>query len=151
MFLFFFTHFFTAYTLFPEGEIYYLRNYKELQKEKIPQSNRKGIMDYDGVVAELSVEYKFKKPELMHEFKGSIIKIYHSDIALDNEFNFIGQTEEYVDNDLLLKKRFKMFYCFQKLQIIKVEIDIVQNIQILNTSLGKILVAKIICFITIFL
>ena len=113
-----------------------------MQKENIPQSNNKGIMAYDGVVAELNVEYKFKKPELMNEFRGSIIKIYHSVIALDNEFNFIGQTEEYVDNDLLFKKRFKMFYCFQKLQIIKVEIDIAQNIQELNTSLGNILVSK---------
>ena len=128
--------------LFPEGEIYYLRNYKELQKENIPKSNSKGIMAYDGVVAELSVEYKFSRPELMHEFKGSIIKIYHSDISLDNEFNFIGQTEEYVDNDLLFKKRFRMSYCFQKLQIVKVEIDIAQNIQVVNTSLGNILGSK---------
>ena len=128
--------------LFPEGEIYYLRNYKELQKENIPKSNSKGIMAYDGVVAELSVEYKFSRPELMHEFKGSIIKIYHSDISLDNEFNFIGQTEEYVDNDLLFKKRFRMYYCFQKLQIVKVEIDIAQNIQVVNTSLGNILGSK---------
>lgn len=128
--------------LFPEGEIYYLRNYKELQKENIPKNNSKGIMAYDGVVAELSVEYKFSRPELMHEFKGSIIKIYHSDISLDNEFNFIGQTEEYVDNDLLFKKRFRMYYCFQKLQIVKVEIDIAQNIQVVNTSLGNILGSK---------
>ena len=128
--------------LFPEGEIYYLRNYKELQKENIPKSNSKGIMAYDGVVAELSVEYKFSRPELMHEFKGSIIKIYHSDISLDNEFNIIGQTEEYVDNDLLFKKRFRMYYCFQKLQIVKVEIDIAQNIQVVNTSLGNILGSK---------
>ena len=128
--------------LFPEGEIYYLRNYKELQKENIPKSNSKGIMAYDGVVAELSVEYKFSRPELMQEFKGSIIKIYHSDISLDNEFNFIGQTEEYVDNDLFFKKRFRMFYCFQKLQVIKVEIDIAQNIQVVNTSLGNILGSK---------
>ena len=128
--------------LFPEGEIYYLRNYKELQKENIPKSNSKGIMAYDGVVAELSVEYKFSRPELMHEFKGSIIKIYHSDISLDNEFNFIGQTEEYVDNDLLFKKRFRMYYCFQKLQIVKIEIDIAQNIQVVNTSLGNILGSK---------
>ena len=128
--------------IFPEGEIYYLRNYKELQKENIPKSNSKGIMAYDGVVAELSVEYKFSRPELMHEFKGSIIKIYHSDISLDNEFNFIGQTEEYVDNDLLFKKRFRMYYCFQKLQIVKVEIDIAQNIQVVNTSLGNILGSK---------
>jgi hypothetical protein len=99
-------------------------------------------MAYDGVVAELSVEYKFSRPELMHEFKGSIIKIYHSDISLDNEFNFIGQTEEYVDNDLLFKKRFRMYYCFQKLQIVKVEIDIAQNIQVVNTSLGNILGSK---------
>ena len=128
--------------LFPEGEIYYLRNYKELQKENIPKNNSKGIMAYDGVIAELSVEYKFSTPELMHEFRGSIIKIYHSDISLDNEFNFIGQTEEYVDNDLLFKKKFRMYYCFQKLQVIKVEIDIAQNIQVVNTSLGNILGSK---------
>ena len=128
--------------LFPEGEIYYLRNYKELQKENIPKNNSKGIMAYDGVIAELSVEYKFSRPELMHEFKGSVIKVYHSDISLDNEFNFIGQTEEYVDNDLLFKKRFRMYYCFQKLQIIKIEIDVNQNIQVVNTSLGYILGSK---------
>ena len=114
--------------LFPEGEIYYLRNYKELQKDNIPKSNSKGIMAYDGVIAELSVEYKFSRKELMHEFKGSVIKIYHTDISLDNEFNYIGSTEEYVDNDLLFKKRFRMYYCFQKLQIIKIEIDINKNI-----------------------
>ena len=128
--------------LFPEGEIYYLRNYKELQKENIPKSNSKGIMAYDGVVAELSVEYKFSRPELMHEFKGSIIKVYHSDISLDNEFSFIGSTEEFEDNDLLFKKRFRMYYCFQKLQVVKIEIDINQNIQVVNTSLGNILGSK---------
>ena len=128
--------------LFPEGEIYYLRNYKELQKDNIPKSNSKGIMAYDGVIAELSVEYKFSRKELMHEFKGSVIKIYHTDISLDNEFNYIGSTEEYVDNDLLFKKRFRMYYCFQKLQIIKIEIDINQNIQVVNTSLGNILGSK---------
>ena len=51
----------------------------------IPKSNSKGIMAYDGVIAELSVEYKFSRKELMHEFKGSVIKIYHTDISLDNE------------------------------------------------------------------
>ena len=125
--------------LFPEGEKYYIRNYKELQKESSPT---KGIMAYDGVLTELSVEYKFSRPELMHEFKGSIIKVYHSNISLDNEFNFIGQTEEYEDNDLLFKKKFRMHYCFQKLQIIKIEIDINQNIQVVNTSLGNILGSK---------
>jgi len=78
----------------------------------------------------------------MHEFKGSIIKVYHSDISLDDEFAFIGQTEEYVDNDLLFKKRFKMLYCFQKLQIVKIEIDIENNIQVVNTSLGNIIGSK---------
>ena len=63
--IFFLLIFLQTYTLFPEGEIYYIRNYKELQKENISQSNSKGIMDYDGVVAELNVEYKFKRPELM--------------------------------------------------------------------------------------
>lgn len=128
--------------LFPEGERYYLRNYKELQKDNIPKSNSKGIMAYDGVITELSVEYKFSRPELMHEFKGSVIKIYHTDISLDNEFKYIGRTEEYEDNDLLFKKRFRMYYCFQKLQIIKIEIDINQNIQVVNTSLGNIIGSK---------
>ena len=99
-------------------------------------------MAYDGVVAELSVEYKFSRPELMHEFKGSVIKVYHSDISLDNEFSFIGSTEEYEGNDLLFKKRFRMYYCFQKLQVVKIEIDINQNIQVVNTSLGNILGSK---------
>ena len=110
--------------LFPEGEIFYLRNYKELQKENIPKNNNKGIMSYDVVITELSVEYKFSRPELMHEFKGSVIKLYHSGISLDNEFNFIGQTEEYEDNDLLFQKKFQMNYYFHKMQIIKIEIDI---------------------------
>ena len=125
--------------LFPEGEIFYLRNYKELQKENIPKNNNKGIMSYDVVITELSVEYKFSRPELMHEFKGSVIKLYHSGISLDNEFNFIGQTEEYEDNDLLFQKKFRMNYYFHKMQIIKIEIDINENIQVVNTSLGKIL------------
>ena len=128
--------------LFPEGEIYYLRNYKELQKNSIPANNSKGIMAYDGVVAELSVEYKFSRPELMHEFKGSVIKIYHSDLTLDNEFAYIGSTEEYNDNDLKFKKRFRMYYCFQKLQIVKVEIELNHNIQVVNSSLGNILGSK---------
>ena len=128
--------------LFPEGEIYYLRNYKELQKENIPKGNSKGIMAYDGVLVELSLEYKFSRPELMHEFKGSVINIYHTDISLDNKFNYIGSTEEYEDNDLLFKKRFRMYYCFQKLQIVKVEITLNQNIQVVNTSLGNILGSK---------
>ena len=128
--------------LFPEGEIYYLRNNKELKKDNIPKSNSKGIMAYDGVLVELSVEYKFARPELMHEFKGSVIKVYHSDISLDNEFTFIGSTEEYVDNDLHFKKRFRMYYCFQKLQVVKIEIEINNNIQVVNTSLGNILGSK---------
>ena len=128
--------------LFPEGEIYYLRNYKELQKENIPKSNSKGIMAYDGVIVKLSLEYKFRIPELIHEFKGSIIKLYHSDIQLDDEFTFLGSTEEYVDNDLLFKKTFNMYYCFQKLQIIKLEIEFQNNIQVVNTSLARLLGTK---------
>jgi hypothetical protein len=88
------------------------------------------------------VEYKFSRPELRQEFKGSTIKLYHSDISLDNEFTFIGSTEEFDDSDLLFKKKFRMTYCFQKLQIVKVEIDYNDNIQVVNTSLGNILGSK---------
>ena len=35
-----------------------------------------------------------------------------------------------------------MLYCFQKLQIVKIEIDIENNIQVVNTSLGNILGSK---------
>ena len=93
-------------------------------------------------MAELSVEYKFARPELKHEFKGSTIKLYHSDISLDDEFTFIGSTEEFEETDLLFKKKFRMTYCFQKLQIVKIEIDNNENIQVVNTSLGNILGSK---------
>ena len=127
---------------FPEGEIYYLRDKKEPKKEHLKKNMKHESEALDGVMAELSVEYKFSRPELKHEFKGSTIKLYHSDISLDNEFTFIGSTEEYDDNDLLFKKKFRMTYCFQKLQIVKIEIDYSGNIQVVNTSLGNILGSK---------
>ena len=127
---------------FPEGEIYYLRDKKEPKKEHLKKHAKHESEALDGVMAELSVEYKFSRPELKKEFKGSTIKLYHSDISLDNEFTFIGSTEEYEDNDLLFKKKFRMTYCFQKLQIIKIEIDYNSNIQVVNTSLGNILGSK---------
>ena len=127
---------------FPEGEIYYLRDKKESKKEHLKKNAKHESEALDGVMAELSVEYKFSRPELRQEFKGSTIKLYHSDISLDNEFTFIGSTEEFDDSDLLFKKKFKMTYCFQKLQIVKVEIDYNDNIQVVNTSLGNILGSK---------
>ena len=127
---------------FPEGEIYYLRDKKESKKEHLKKNAKHESEALDGVMAELSVEYKFSRPELRQEFKGSTIKLYHSDISLDNEFTFIGSTEEFDDSDLLFKKKFKMTYCFQKLQIVKVEINYNDNIQVVNTSLGNILGSK---------
>ena len=127
---------------FPEGEIYYLRDKKESKKEHLKKNAKHESEALDGVMAELSVEYKFSRPELRQEFKGSTIKLYHSDISLDNEFTFIGSTEEFDDSDLLFKKKFRMTYCFQKLQIVKVEIDYNDNIQVVNTSLGNILGSK---------
>ena len=127
---------------FPEGEIYYLRDKKESKKEHLKKNSKHESEALDGVMAELSVEYKFSRPELRQEFKGSTIKLYHSDISLDNEFTFIGSTEEFDDSDLLFKKKFRMTYCFQKLQIVKVEIDYNDNIQVVNTSLGNILGSK---------
>ena len=127
---------------FPEGEIYYLRDKKESKKEHLKKNSKHESEALDGVMAELSVEYKFSRPELRQEFKGSTIKLYHSDISLDNEFTFIGSTEEFDDSDLLFKKKFRMTYCFQKLQIVKVEINYNDNIQVVNTSLGNILGSK---------
>ena len=127
---------------FPEGEIYYLRDKKESKKEHLKKNAKHESEALDGVMAELSVEYKFSRPELRQEFKGSTIKLYHSDISLDNEFTFIGSTEEFDDSDLLFKKKFRMTYCFQKLQIVKIEIDYSGNIQVVNTSLGNILGSK---------
>ena len=127
---------------FPEGEIYYLRDKKESKKEHLKKQAKHESEALDGVMAELSVEYKFARPELKHEFKGSTIKLYHSDISLDDEFTFIGSTEEFEENDLLFKKKFRMTYCFQKLQIVKIEIDNNENIQVVNTSLGNILGSK---------
>ena len=127
---------------FPEGEIYYLRDKKESKKEHLKKQSKHESEALDGVMAELSVEYKFSRPELKQEFKGSTIKLYHSDISLDNEFTFIGSTEEFDDSDLLFKKKFRMTYCFQKLQIVKVEINYNDNIQVVNTSLGNILGSK---------
>ena len=126
---------------FPEGEIYYLRDKKEPKKEHLKKQKHESEA-LDGVMAELSVEYKFSNPELKHEFKGSVVKLYHSDISLDNEFTFIGSTEEYEDNDLFFKKKFRMTYCFQKLQVVKIEIDFNNNIQVVNTNLGNILGSK---------
>ena len=127
---------------FPEGEIYYLRDKKESKKEHLKKQAKHESEALDGVMAELSVEYKFARPELKHEFKGSTIKLYHSDISLDDEFTFIGSTEEFEETDLLFKKKFRMTYCFQKLQIVKIEIDNNENIQVVNTSLGNILGSK---------
>lgn len=127
---------------FPEGEIYYLRDKKESKKEHLKKQSKHESEALDGVMAELSVEYKFARPELKKEFKGSTIKLYHSDISLDNEFTFIGSTEEFGEGDLLFKKRFRMTYCFQKLQVVKIEIDFGGNIQVVNTSLGNILGSK---------
>ena len=127
---------------FPTGEIYYLRDKKESKKEHLKKQAKHESEALDGVMAELSVEYKFARPELKHEFKGSIIKLYHSDISLDDEFTFIGSTEEFEEKDLLFKKRFRMTYCFQKLQVVKIEIDYNENIQVVNTSLGNILGSK---------
>ena len=127
---------------FPEGEIYYLRDKKQPKKEHLKKQTKHESEALDGVMAELSVEYKFARDELKHVFKGSTIKLYHSDISLDNEFTFIGSTEEFDDSDLLFKKKFRMTYCFQKLQIVKVEIDYNDNIQVVNTSLGNILGSK---------
>ena len=128
---------------FPTGEIYYLRDKKEPKKEHLKKQAKHESEALDGVMAELSVEYKFSREELKHEFKGSTIKLYHSDISLDDEFTFIGSTEEFDDKgDLLFKKRFRMTYCFQKLQVVKIEIDYNENIQVVNTSLGNILGSK---------
>ena len=127
---------------FPEGEIYYLRDKKESKKEHLKKQAKHESEALDGVMAELSVEYKFARPELAHEFKGSTIKLYHSDISLDNEFTFIGSTEEFDEKDLHFNKTFRMTYCFQKLQIVKIEIDYSGNIQVVNTSLGNILGSK---------
>jgi len=128
---------------FPTGEIYYLRDKKEPKKEHLKKQAKHESEALDGVMAELSVEYKFSREELKHEFKGSTIKLYHSDISLDDEFTFIGSTEEFDDEGaLLFKKRFRMTYCFQKLQVVKIEIDYNENIQVVNTSLGNILGSK---------
>ena len=128
---------------FPTGEIYYLRDKKEPKKEHLKKQAKHESEALDGVMAELSVEYKFSMEELKHEFKGSTIKLYHSDISLDDEFTFIGSTEEFDDEGaLLFKKRFRMTYCFQKLQVVKIEIDYNENIQVVNTSLGNILGSK---------
>ena len=127
---------------FPEGEIYYLRDKKQPKKEHLKKQTKHESEALDGVMAELSVEYKFARDELKQVFKGSTIKLYHSDISLDNEFTFIGSTEEFDESDLLFKKKFRMTYCFQKLQVVKVEIDYKDNIQVVNTSLGNILGSK---------
>ena len=128
---------------FPTGEIYYLRDKKEPKKEHLKKQAKHESEALDGVMAELSVEYKFSREELKHEFKGSTIKLYHSDISLDDEFTFIGSTEEFDDEGaLLFKKRFRMTYCFRKLQVVKIEIDYNENIQVVNTSLGNILGSK---------
>ena len=128
---------------FPTGEIYYLRDKKEPKKEHLKKQAKHESEALDGVMAELSVEYKFSREELKHEFKGSTIKLYHSDISLDDEFTFIGSTEEFDDEGaLLFKKRFRMTYCFQKLQVVKIELDYNENSQVVNTSLGNILGSK---------
>ena len=119
-----------------------INNIKKTSIQIFQQNSTKIREALDGVMAELSVEYKFARPELKHEFKGSTIKLYHSDISLDDEFTFIGSTEEFEEKDLLFKKRFRMTYCFQKLQVVKIEIDYNENIQVVNTSLGNILGSK---------
>ena len=47
---------------FPDGEIYYLRDKKESKKEHLKKNAKHESEALDGVMAELSVEYKFSRP-----------------------------------------------------------------------------------------
>ena len=128
--------------LYPEGELYYLRNHAQIKKNSIPTADSKGLLAYDNTLVELKVEYKFKKPELLSSFKGTRIKIYHSDVTKDNQFTYIGSTEPLKENTLKFDQNFQMYFCFQKRQQIKFEIILYDNIQLVNTTLGAILGSK---------
>ena len=48
--------------LFPEGEIYYLRNHEQIKENAVPTANAKGLLSYDNIVVLLTISYDFKKP-----------------------------------------------------------------------------------------
>jgi hypothetical protein len=128
--------------LFPEGEIYYLRNHDQIKENAVPTANAKGLLSYDNIVVLLTISYEFKKPNLGEEFIGSRIKLYHSDLIKDNQFVYIGATEIFENKEMTFKKKFQMFFCFQKIQEVKAEIELPDNIQVVNTTLGKIVGTK---------
>ena len=128
--------------LYPEGEIYYLRNHSVIKKNSIPTADSKGLLAYDNTLVELTVEYKFNKPELIKEFRGTRIKLYHTDVTKDNQFTYIGSTEPLKENTLKFDQKFQMYFCFQKKQQVKFEVILSDNIQLVNTTLGSILGSK---------
>ena len=126
--------------LFPEGEIYYLRNTETLKQGA--QSESKHFLSYDTLTIELTLKFNFKTDEIKKRFQGTTIKFYHSDLAKDDQFSYVGTTEPYSGYGVEYKKKFQMTYCFQKIQDIKCEIWLGTNIQVVNTTLGEIIGSK---------
>ena len=128
--------------LFPEGEIYYLRNIETIKKGA--NNPNKNFLAYDELTIEFSLCYKFKYETLINKFIDSTIKFYHSDIQVDSQYTFVGSTERFKNKngDCFFIKKFQMQYCFQKEQHIKLEIELNHNIQVVNTTLGEIIGSK---------
>ena len=127
----------TKTNLFPEGEIYYLRNTEALKQGA--KNENKHFLSYDELKIELTITYKFKDDSLREKFIGNTVKFYHSDLSKDDQFSYIGSTEAYTGVGYSYKKKFTMTYCFQKVQDIKCEIWLRNNIQVVNTTLGEII------------
>ena len=98
-----------------------MRNHDQIKENAVPTANAKGLLSYDNIVVLLTVAYEFKKEKLGEEFIGSRIKLYHSDLIKDNQFVYIGTTEVFENKEMTFKKKFQMFFCFQKIQEVKVE------------------------------
>ena len=130
----------TKTNLFPEGEIYYLRNNEVLKQGAL--SPNKHFLSYDQLTVELSIKYNFKDDFLKQKFIGTTIKLYHSDLSKDDQYCYNGITEPFYGNDLKYDKTFMITYCFQKVQDIKCEIWLKNNIQVVNTTLGEIIGSK---------
>lgn len=81
--------------LFPEGEIYYLRNSETLKQGA--KNENKHFLSYDELKIELTISYKFYKEDLSEKFIGNTIKFYHSDLSKDDQFSYVGSTEEFND------------------------------------------------------
>ena len=117
----------------------------------------------DKLQIRVTICYLFKKNEIENREKllGTKVKFYHSHLTKEKQLSYVDITEEFTkehfeerkikDNRPLTKtairtikkyeymQSFDVEYCFQKEQIIKFEIAMKSNTQVVDTTLGEIL------------